>query len=232
MSLLELLDKKIAADGGLIVSCQPVPDSPLDKPEIVAAMALAAEQAGAVALRIEGVENLRTTRTVVSLPIIGILKRDLADSPVRITAFLDDVDALAQAGADIIAIDGTDRVRPVSIAALLARIHQHHCLAMADCSSLEDGLACQQLGAEIIGTTLSGYTTPETPETPEEPDLALVKALRDAGCRVIAEGRYNTPAQAAEAMRHGAWAVTVGSAITRLEHICQWYTAAMRKAVL
>ena len=64
------------------------------------------------------------------------------------------------------------------------------------------------------------------------PDLALVKTLSDAGCRVIAEGRYNTPAQAADAMRHGAWAVTVGSAITRLEHICQWYNTAMKKAVL
>lgn len=72
----------------------------------------------------------------------------------------------------------------------------------------------------------SGYTTPETPE---EPDLALVKTLSDAGCRVIAEGRYNTPAQAADAMRHGAWAVTVGSAITRLEHICQWYNTAMKR---
>ena len=163
------------------------------------------------------------------MPIIGILKRDLADSPVRITAFLEDVDALAQAGADIIAIDGTDRVRPVSVEALLARIHHHQLLAMTDCSSLKDGLACQALGAEIIGTTLSGYTTAETPEAP---DLALVKALSEAGCRVIAEGRYNTPAQAGEAMRHGAWAVTVGSAITRLEHICEWYNAALKKAVL
>lgn len=229
MSLLAQLDKNIAAHGGLIVSCQPVPGSPLDKPEIVAAMALAAEQAGAVALRIEGVENLRATRAVVSLPIIGILKRDLEDSPVRITAFLEDVDALAQAGADIIAVDGTDRVRPVPVATLLARIHQHKLLAMADCSSREDGLACQQLGAEIIGTTLSGYTTAEIPE---EPDLALVKALSAAGCRVIAEGRYNTPAQAGEAMRQGAWAVTVGSAITRLEHICEWYNTALKKAVL
>lgn len=229
MSLLEQLDKKIAANGGLIVSCQPVPDSPLDKPEIVAAMALAAEQAGAVALRIEGVENLRATRAVVSLPIIGILKRDLDDSPVRITAFLEDVDALVLAGADIIAIDGTDRVRPEPVATLLARIHQHQRLAMTDCSSLEDGLACQKLGAEIIGTTLSGYTTAETPE---EPDLALVKVLSDSGCRVIAEGRYNSPAQAAEAVQHGAWAVTVGSAITRLEHICQWYITAMKKAML
>ncbi|HHG9512118.1 TPA: N-acetylmannosamine-6-phosphate 2-epimerase [Citrobacter amalonaticus] len=229
MSLLAQLDKSIAVRGGLIVSCQPVPGSPLDKPEIVAAMALAAEQAGAVALRIEGIENLKATRAVVSVPIIGILKRDLADSPVRITAFLEDVDALAQAGADIIAIDGTDRVRPVPVAALLARVHHHQLLAMADCSSQEDGLACQALGADIIGTTLSGYTTAETPD---EPDLALVKSLSEAGCRVIAEGRYNTPAQAGEAMRHGAWAVTVGSAITRLEHICEWYNTALKKAVL
>lgn len=229
MSLLAQLDKSIAANGGLIVSCQPVPGSPLDKPDIVAAMALAAEQAGAVALRIEGIDNVRATRAVVNVPIIGILKRDLDDSPVRITAFLDDVDALAQAGADIIAFDGTDRVRPVPVDALLARIHHHQCLAMADCASREDGLACHQRGADMIGTTLSGYTTPETPE---EPDLALVKILSDAGCRVIAEGRYNTPAQAAEAMRHGAWAVTVGSAITRLEHICGWYNAALKKAVL
>ena len=177
MSLLAQLDQKIAANGGLIVSCQPVPDSPLDKPEIVAAMALAAEQAGAVAIRIEGVANLQATRAVVSVPIIGIVKRDLEDSPVRITAYIEDVDALAQAGADIIAIDGTDRPRPVPVETLLARIHHHGLLAMTDCSTPEDGLACQKLGAEIIGTTLSGYTTPETPE---EPDLALVKTLSDA----------------------------------------------------
>ena len=228
MSLLEQLGRRISAHGGLIVSCQPVPGSPLDTPAIVAAMALAAEQAGAVALRIEGVENLRATRARVTVPIIGILKRDLDDSPVRITPFLEDVDALAQAGADIIAFDGTRRTRPMAVEALLARIHQQHRLAMADCSSVEDGIFCQQLGTEIIGTTLSGYTTAHTPK---EPDLALVQALHAAGCRVIAEGRYNTPAQAAEAMRHGAWAVTVGSAITRLEHICEWYNTALKKAV-
>ncbi|STF41787.1 N-acetylmannosamine-6-phosphate 2-epimerase [Escherichia coli] len=86
-------------------------------------MALAAEQAGAVAIRIEGVANLQATRAVVSVPIIGIVKRDLEDSPVRITAYIEDVDALAQAGADIIAIDGTDRPRPVPVETLLARIH-------------------------------------------------------------------------------------------------------------
>jgi N-acylglucosamine-6-phosphate 2-epimerase len=227
MSALAQLELKIRHNGGLIVSCQPVPGSPLDKPEIVAAMALAAEQADAVALRIEGIENLRATRAAVTIPIIGIIKRDLPDSPVRITPFLEDVDALADAGASIIAFDGTDRARPESVKALLARIHHHQLLAMADCSSLEDGLHCHREGAEIIGSTLSGYLGGPVPDAP---DLALVSALSEAGCRVIAEGRYNSPELAAQAMQHGAWAVTVGSAITRLEYICQWYRDALHEA--
>lgn len=224
MSLLENLDTSIQQQGGLIVSCQPVPGSPLDKPDIVAAMALAAVQAGAVAVRIEGIENLKATRPLISVPIIGIVKRDLSDSPVRITPYLDDVDALAQAGADIIAFDGTDRVRPTAVAEIIARIHHHQRLAMADCSSQQDAADCHRLGADIIGTTLSGYTTDVVPQ---DPDLALVAALSAKGYRVIAEGRYNSPALAAQAMRHGAWSVTVGSAITRLEHICQWYREAI-----
>lgn len=226
MSLIQILDNRIKQQGALIVSCQPVPQSPLDKPEIVAAMALAAEQAGAVALRIEGIDNLDVVRAKVTIPIIGIVKRDLTDSPVRITPYLDDVDALAQSGADIIAFDGTQRLRPVEIPALLQRVHHHGLLAMADCSCEQDGLYCQQLGADIIGTTLSGYTTATTPD---EPDFALVKTFSSQGCRVVAEGRYNSPQLAAQAMQCGAWAVTVGSAITRLEHICQWFRNAIRE---
>lgn len=176
MSFLDELDAKVKAQGGLIVSCQPVPGSPLDKPDIIAAMALAAEQAG------------------------------------------------AGAGASIIAFDGTRRPRPVSVDALLARIQHHQLIAMADCASQEEGLYCHQQGTQLIGTTLSGYTTDETPT---EPDLALVASLSQAGCRVVAEGRYNAPELAAQAIKHGAWTVTVGSAITRLEHICQWYRDAL-----
>lgn len=227
MSLIAKMDAQIGRQGGLVVSCQPVPDSPLDKPDIVAAMALAAQQAGAVAVRIEGINNLRAVRQAVTLPIIGIIKRDLTDSPVRITPYAEDVDALAEAGADIIAIDGTDRIRPVAVCDLLARIHHHGLIAMADCSCEQDGLYCQQTGAELIGTTLSGYTSEHTPA---EPDLELVTTLSQAGCRVMAEGRYNSPELAAQAKRHGAWAVTVGSAITRLEYICQWYCDALQEA--
>lgn len=116
MSLLTQLDQRIRHHGGLIVSCQPVPGSPLDNPAIVAAMGLAAEQAGAVALRIEGLANLQAVRPLVTMPVIALIKRDLHDSPVRITPWLEDVNALAQAGADIIAVDGTRRQRPASVA--------------------------------------------------------------------------------------------------------------------
>lgn len=137
------------------------------------------------------------------------------------------MNALAQAGADIIAVDGTRRQRPASVASLLAAIHRRG-KTRWQIVPLDDATECWQLGFDMVGTTLSGYTAEETPD---EPDLALVKSLSAAGCRVVAEGRYNTPAQAAEAMRCGAWAVTVGSAITRLEHICGWYNTALKAAV-
>ncbi|EEG86335.1 ManNAc-6-P epimerase [Proteus penneri ATCC 35198] len=124
MALIEKMTKDIQQKGGLIVSCQPVDNSPMDKPEIVAAMAQAAVNAGAIAVRIEGIDNLRATRPLIDVPIIGIVKRDLPDSPVRITPWLSDVDDLAKAGADIIAFDGTDRVRPVPVKTLLAHIHR------------------------------------------------------------------------------------------------------------
>ncbi|WP_428945338.1 N-acetylmannosamine-6-phosphate 2-epimerase [Pantoea sp. FN060301] len=226
MSLLVELQQHVREKGGLIVSCQPLPDSPMDRPDIVAAMAQAAVSAGAVAVRIEGTENLQAVRPLIAVPVIGIVKRDLENSPVRITPFLQDVDALAAAGADIIAFDATFRPRPVDIDRLLSRIRNHGLLAMADSSTLEEGLSCWQKGVEFIGTTLSGYTGPVTPT---EPDLKLVAELSKAGCCVIAEGRYNSPALAAQAIDRGAWAVTVGSAVTRIEHICQWYSHAIKR---
>ncbi|OOF57156.1 N-acetylmannosamine-6-phosphate 2-epimerase [Rodentibacter genomosp. 2] len=212
---------------GLIASCQPVDDGPMDKPEIVAAMAQASVVGGAAGLRIEGVENLKATRPTVNVPIIGIVKRDLPDSPVRITPFLNDVEDLANAGADIIAVDGTHRPRPVDLESAVKKIHELGCLAMADCSNLEEGLHCQTLGFDIVGSTMSGYTGGAVPE---EPDYQLVKDLKAAGCRVMAEGRYNSPELAKTAIEIGADFVTVGSALTRLEHIVGWFAEAVKSA--
>lgn len=125
--------------GGLVASCQPVDDGPMDRPEIVAAMARAAVAGGAVALRIEGVDNLRAVRPVVDVPIIAIVKTDLPDSPVRITVTKADALALVEAGADIIAYDATPRQRTDSREQVLATILSAGRLAMADCATLEDG---------------------------------------------------------------------------------------------
>lgn len=216
--------------GGLVVSCQPVDDGPMDRPDIVAAMAAAAVAGGANGLRIEGAANLAAVRPLVSVPIIGILKRDLSDSPVRITPYLADVQALAEAGADIIAYDATDRPRPETTMAIIAAIHAAGALAMADCSNLADGKRALAEGAAILGTTLSGYTD-ETAGRAEGVDYDLIRAFHDLGGFVMAEGRVNTPELAGKAMAAGAEAVTVGTALTRLEHATGWFADAVARAV-
>jgi N-acylglucosamine-6-phosphate 2-epimerase len=220
---MELLKRK------LIVSCQPVTHGPMDRVETIVAMAQAAVEGGASGLRIEGVENVRAVARAVNVPIVGIVKRDLDDSPVRITPFEADVQALADAGAQIIAVDATARPRPASVAALLRAVHEAGCIAMADCATEADGVAANELGFEIVATTLSGYTA-ETETASEEPDYALMSAWSRRGFCVVAEGRLKTARDAARALEAGAFAVTVGSAITRVEHITEWFVEAMDNA--
>lgn len=215
--------------GGLVASCQPVDDGPMDRPEVVAAMAQACVAGGALALRIEGVDNLKAVRPVVNVPIIGIVKSDLSDSPVRITVRVSEALALAEAGADVIAYDATNRARPDSKEAVLAAILGAGKIAMADSSMLEDGKLALAGGAQILGTTMSGYTA-ETADRGDEPDFQLIREFKALGAFVMAEGRFNTPALAAAAMQAGADAVTVGSALTRLEHVTSWFAHAIRDA--
>lgn len=215
--------------GGVVVSCQPVDKGPMDKPEIVASMAAAAVAGGAVAVRIEGIANLRAARAMVSVPIIGIVKRDLDDSLVRITPFTDDVRNLIGAGADIVAYDATDRPRPEPTSDLLAAIKSEGALAMADCSCVADGLSASEGGAEILGTTLSGYTN-ATATVDDGPDFELIYEFRDLGRFIMAEGRMNTPELVFQAISAGADAVTVGTALTRLEIMTGWFCDAARRS--
>jgi N-acylglucosamine-6-phosphate 2-epimerase len=213
--------------GGLVVSCQPVTGGPMDRPGIVAAFALAAIDGGARGLRIEGIENLRAVRAVTDVPVIGLVKCDLPDSPVRITPLPEQVDALIAAGADIVAFDATDRARPVPREALVARIHAGGALAMADCATAADGRVAAAMGCAVLGSTMSGYAGGPVPEGP---DLAILPDLARLGRFVIAEGRYQVPADAAAALAAGADAVVAGSAITRPEHVTAWFVAAMQAA--
>ncbi len=189
-------------------------------------MARCAEMGGAAGLRIEGVANVRAVAAALPLPTVGIIKRDLADSDVRITPDLEDIDALLDAGAPIIAFDATARQRPCPVAEMITRIQAGGALAFADCATLTEGQAAHQAGAEIVGTTLSGYTGADAP--PDDPDLDLVRALAADGIRVVAEGRLRTPAQAAAAMQAGAFAVVVGQAITRPDVATRWFAEAVR----
>lgn len=198
----------------------------MDSPEIVAAMAAAAEIGGAAGLRIEGVANLRAVRARTTLPIVGLVKANLPETAVRITITPDDVAALADAGADIIAYDATCRARPVPCGTLLDAIRQAGVASMADCATLSDAAHACDAGADILGTTLAGYTA-ATATGASGPDLALVTDLAKLGPFVMAEGRYHAPDQAARAIAAGADAVTVGSAITRIEHITGWFATAI-----
>ncbi len=211
----------------LIVSCQPCVGGPMDNPLIIAAMAQAVVAGGASGVRIEGVRNVEAVRSVLKQPIIGIVKVDLETSPIRITPFLQNIRDLASAGADIIAVDATDRPRPETLDAAIQAIKAAGALSMADCSCIDDGNNAARLGADILGSTMAGYTTDMTPEGP---DLELVRQLATLGKPLIAEGRYHTPALAVEALKAGADAVVVGTAITRTEVVTGWFFDALKSS--
>jgi putative N-acetylmannosamine-6-phosphate epimerase len=214
-----------ALRGQLIVSCQPVTGGPLDRTDFVAALATAVAAEGAAGVRIEGIERVAAVCRIVRVPVIGIVKIDLPDTAVRITPRLSDIDALIDAGAPIVAFDATDRPRPAPVPTMIARIHDGGALAMADVATLAEGLAAAAAGADIVASTLSGYTGRGQP--PSAPDVELVRRLAAAGLAVIAEGNVRAPAQAVDLLRAGAHAVVVGSAITRPEHVTRWFLDAI-----
>ncbi|MEM7025088.1 MAG: putative N-acetylmannosamine-6-phosphate 2-epimerase [Pseudomonadota bacterium] len=213
--------------GGLIVSCQPVVGGPLDDVIFVRALALATQTGGARGLRIEGAANVNAVVAACDLPVIGIVKRDLPDSQVRITPWERDVADLLDAGAGIIAYDATIRERPCPTAQLVQRIHNGSALAMADCASVADGRQALVEGADLLATTLSGYVDASGDDDP--PDLDLVADLAKLGAFVVAEGRYRRTEEVEAAVAAGADAVVVGSAITRPEHVTAWFASAMQR---
>jgi N-acylglucosamine-6-phosphate 2-epimerase len=212
----------------LIVSCQALPDEALFGSEIMAKMAMAASQGGAKAIRANTPVDVSAIKESVDLPVIGLYKEVLPDYPIIITPTLKHALAIAEAGADVIAIDATDRPHPEGdLASFIEKIHaRSHCLVMADISTVAEGIAAEKAGADMVSTTLSGYT-PYTPKM-DGPDLLIVKELADClKITVIGEGRYHTPEQVKQALDNGATAVVVGGAITRPKEITARYVKAI-----
>ncbi|MCD6385175.1 N-acetylmannosamine-6-phosphate 2-epimerase [Candidatus Sumerlaeota bacterium] len=216
---------------GLIVSCQARPEEPLFGSEIMARMAKAAELGGAVGIRANSPDDIRAIKQMVSIPVIGIFKKWYPDSPVYITPTIEEALWVAEAGADIVAIDATQRPRPHGerLSDVLEALHKNKdILVMADISTLEEGLNAEKLGFDLVATTLAGYTE-YSKQTNDKPALELVEHLAQTlSIPVLAEGRISTPEQAAEALRRGAWAVVVGTAITRPQIITQCFVRALR----
>jgi len=220
-----------AVRGKLIVSCQALQGEPLYGAEIMARMALAAKLGGAVAIRANSPEDIHAIRQAVDLPIFGLYKDNLPNYEVYITPTLRHACQIAEAGADVICIDATNRTRPEgpTLADFIRRIKAETGLpVMADISTIEEALDAEQSGADLVSSTMSGYTS-YSPQN-LNPDLDLVSAMATrVKVPVMAEGRYLYPEQACEALERGAYAVIVGGAITRPADITARFAAALAK---
>jgi N-acylglucosamine-6-phosphate 2-epimerase len=226
-----------ALRGGLVVSVQASPGTPLAAPAHIAAMARAAELGGAAGIR---ATEVAAVKEAVGLPVIGLRKRRVEGGHLYITPSVDDARAVAAAGADIVAVDATLRPRPagVDLAALVSELAVP---VLADVDSLEAGLAAREAGAAAVATTLAGYSDAAAlarqpaprgldaaASAPGEPALDLVAALAaELDCPVFAEGRIATPAQARAAVDAGAFAVVVGTAITDPLALTRGFAAAI-----
>lgn len=218
--------------GKLVVSCQALEHEPLHSPFIMSRMALAAAQGGAVAIRANSVVDIAAIKQQVSLPVIGIIKRDYPDSEVFITATMKEVDELMSVGPEIIALDATARPRPQgqTLEALVAQIRSRYpaVLLMADIASVEEAVTAQALGFDCVGSTLYGYTAETAGHRLPENDCNFLRdVLAAVTVPVVAEGNVETPELAARCLALGAHTVVVGGAITRPQQITERFIAAI-----
>lgn len=221
--------------GGIIVSCQALKEEPLHGSEYMAKMSIAAMQGGAVGIRANSGVDIKAIKDTVDLPVIGIVKKNYPNSEVFITPTIHEVEEVVEAGADIIAVDATHRIRPDGKTSreFIEEIKRNfpNVLLMADISILKEGIDAANYGADLVGTTLSGYT--EYSPKKEEPDYILLKQLvKEVEVPVIGEGRIRTPDDAIRCYKHGVWSIVVGAAITRPQEITRWFTDKVRGRVV
>ena len=207
--------------GTIIVSCQATPGEPLYMRDqsIMYLMARAAKQAGAKMIRTSSVRDIVEIKEETGLPVIGLIKREYPGYTGRITMTMREVDECMAAMADIVSIDCTDCERGDGLTApeFLREVKRKYpnIIIMADCATLEEAVAAYEAGADLVGSTMNGYT-PQTAHCKGDPNYELVEQMvAKLPCPVIAEGRVHTPEQARKMLELGAWAVVVGGAITR-----------------
>lgn len=208
--------------GTVVVSVQAMPSEPLYLEKCMVAMMKSVVTGGAGALRVAGARDVKNAKRLFDVPVIGLTKPNVIPKNwkeiVYITPTIKEVIELVEAGADIIALDGTQRKRPNNekLQDLIKYIHINKKFAMADISTLEEGIKAQEAGADILSTTLAGYTLESANSPIKEPDFELLKNLvEQTNLPVVLEGRIWEPEQVDKAFELGAHCVVIGSAITR-----------------
>ena len=227
---MELVLKK-----GLIVSSQALDGNPLKNSESLSVMAEAAEKGGAVAIRANGYLNIIAMKNRVKVPVIGLNKFKDKTGTTIITPNFDSAKEIADAGADVIALDATFRKSEIKddVKTLIERIHNElHLPVLADISTAEEAIYAEQVGADYISTTLAGYTA-DKPYAPEEkylPDFEVIAKILNSGVKVpvIAEGRFWNASDLSQAMQMGCHAIVIGKAITNPMAITEYFCQAVK----
>ncbi len=223
--------------GKLIVSCQALAHEPLHSSFIMGRMARAAKEGGAAGIRANTKADIAEIKKNVSLPIIGIVKQDYPDSKVYITPTIKEVDEVVESGADIIALQATDDLRPdgKTLEAFFNEIKAKYPeqILMADCSTINEAIFADQLGFDFIGTTLVGYTKQSQNLKIEDNNFYIIRQiLASVKHPVIAEGNINTPEKAKKVLELGCYSVVVGSIITRPQIITRTFVDAIEESNL
>lgn len=213
----------------LIVSVQAYPGEPLHTPETMAQMSRACELGGAAAIRCQGISDIAAIKGRVEVPVIGLWKD--GHEGVYITPTLRHARACVAAGADIVAIDATDRHRPDGklLEDTVRPLQEEGVLLMADCMTIEDIRHAYDLGFDLVSTTLSHNKPAIETSLNEGPDLPLLRQAVEEfpDLPIICEGHVHTPQDARAALDAGAWAVVVGTAITHPTSVTSWFKAAL-----
>lgn len=223
--------------GGIVVSVQAAHGEPLDKPEHLCALAESALNGGACGVRMAQPFNINYFKHLhPDIPVIGITKPEIippnAHEIVYITPTWPDIQSLADC-CDIVALDATLRPRPgeFSLSEMIRLTRQHYpdLLLMADISTFEEGQHAAELGFDLISTTLSGYTTEtrDMPQAPHGPDFELLaRLMKETQTPIVLEGRVWEPNEVSQAFKLGAFAVVIGSAVTRPQEITRRFVKA------
>ena len=149
---------------------------------------------GAIGFRVDRPENVAAVRAASALPIIGIYKIHTPGSDVYITPTYAAAEAVAKAGATLLAIDATGRRRAgdETFADIVRNVHEKLDIpVMADVVLTEQGLRALEDGADIVATTMA---TAEPYGKPENgPAIHIVADLVKVTNRpIIVEGQVWT----------------------------------------